>query len=112
MFVLVGLLVSVNNIYAKTVPSNQVNAIVKILKTLGIESGKISEIKKILEDDNITTPVKNYSPNTGKEIIPEPKIEATGCENNYKFNIKTGQPCSSYKAPTPQKCSGWCPASA
>lgn len=112
MFVLVGLLVSINNVYAKTVPSNQVNAIVKILKTLGIDSGKISEIKKILEDDNITTPVKTYSPNTGKEIIPVPKTEPTGCENNYKFNIKTGQKCSGYIEPIPQKCSGRCPASA
>lgn len=109
MFVLVGLLFGVSSVQAQAVPSNQIRAIVEILKTLGVNGDKINEIKKILEDD---APTKTYSPNTGKESVPQPKVETTGCENNYKFNIKTGQKCSSYKEPILQKCSGRCPASA
>lgn len=104
LVILVGLVVglfSVNNIsYAKTnLTSDEVQAVIEILEVLKINDTDISRIKNILDESKIQE-VK-YSPNTGKEIIPV-KVEVketTGCENNYKYNIKTGQFCPNYKAP-------------
>lgn len=93
------------NVYAKTnLTSDEVQAVVEILKVLKVNNTDISRIKNILDDSK--TQESYYSPNTGKEIIPEPVKKTTGCENNYKYNIKTGQSCPDYKAPVNQNMRG------
>ena len=105
MFVLVGLLFSVNSVYAQATPANQVIAIVEILKTLGVDSSKISEIKKILEKPDYVAPTRQkYNSETGKAIPPtKPTQPQDGCSGGHTYNIQSGKLCPGKKPYVPPK---------
>lgn len=102
------------NVYAKTnLTSDEVQAVVEILKVLKVNDKDISRIKNILDESNIQE--VRYSPKTGKEIMPVKiqETKETGCEDNAKYNRKNGKSCPDYKTPVNQnKGSGFMSAQA
>jgi len=92
----------INNAYAKTnLTTSEVKAVAEILRTLKVSENDIARITAILKETE-TNSAPLYNSQTGKLIVPvppQPIKPLTGCEDNSKYNTKTGKPCSDYKAP-------------